>query len=155
MGEIVRQTDPIAEALKSPKVDDFLMTLYVFEGRKIGPEGEEPKVGLLVEVESSDIELAGVLSKGERYQLLVVHFSEIPALVNNPKVKNVGWGDPDLVSLVESANGEEIIIKAPWNGPEGDEWDSAAYDNFRSGAEQNLGKRIQTLQKIGKKVKIQ
>ena len=109
---------------------------------------------LIVEVASDEVVLNGVLSRGERHQLLLVPYSEIPVIVSNPRVIFVDWGCDEILDLVRSSEGNEIVIKCPWNGPKGDEWDSPGYNNFFGSAEQNINEKIEILKKVGKRVRL-
>lgn len=146
--------DPIEESLRSPKVDFFLASKYQFDISRHNPDDEDPKIGLIIEVESPDVEVEGIISKGENHILVCVPYSKIPSIIGNPQVRHIDWGDDDLLKLARSSDSDEVTIKCPWDGPKGDEWDSAGYASVWDGAERFLNERILTLQKIGKKVKV-
>ena len=151
---IVSQNDPaIINALKSPKVDDFLMTVYVFDGKRKNPEDPEPEAGFIVTVDSTETDLPGVVSKGEKDLLIVGPFSRLPTIVKDQNVTRIEWCDEEILDLVRSAEGDKVLLRNPNRGPQGDEWDSPAYASFWGPIEQNLGRKTAVLQRIGKKVK--
>lgn len=152
MTEKTTKMNKIIEALESPKVDSFLK--YHFLCKKNCEGEEENEVGIIVRVSTNEVILEGSLSKGKEHHLLLVPYSKLPTIVGDSNVIKVDWCPDEILNLVRSPNSDEIVVRTPWDGPKKDEWDSPAYNSFWGPVERNFQNKIDTLEKIGKRVKI-
>lgn len=84
----------IEKALKSHKVEPFLLTMYNLEANKVGYDPREHTVAIIVETNVTVTEFAGTLSRSENFVAIDTDFYSLPAIVDAPEVVRVDWCVP-------------------------------------------------------------
>ncbi len=144
----------------SPKENkDFfalpLFMQYDMDRRTKDFDPSTSKIGLIVTTDPEDAVLYGVLSKSGNVLAVYIPYANVPSeILDNPKVINFEVCDSEIIGLLQKTESNEITLKLPWSGPEGDEWDSPAYNDFWGPVEQNFNRKIKTLERVGKKVRV-
>jgi len=142
----------LEEAFTSDRVDMFLLMQYDHDRKTSGFDPNVAKVGFIATLESKDVTIEGVLSRKDNVLAAFASYSELLKVIDNPKVIKLEmcWD----TELLLSNPSEEIVLTTPWSGPVGDEWDSPSYDSFWHPVEQEFQKKIERLERVGKKVKV-
>ena len=140
------------EALTSHKIDMFLFMQYDKDRKTDGFDPNESKVGFIATVESEDVAIDGTLSRNGKVLAAFTSYSEFLKVLENTKVIKLEmcWD----TELLLSNPSEEIVLTNPVSGPVGDEWDSPAYDSFWHPVELEFQKKIERLERVGKKIKV-
>ncbi|MCX6704908.1 MAG: hypothetical protein NT162_01045 [Candidatus Woesebacteria bacterium] len=142
----------VEEALTSHKIDMFLFMQYDQDKKAEDFDPNLPKVGFIATVESEDVTIEGTLSRNGNVLVAFTSYSEFLNILENPRVLKLEmcWD----TELLLSNKSEEIVLTNPVSGPVGDEWDSPSYDSFWHPVELAFQKKIERLERIGKKVKV-
>lgn len=158
--ESLREIEKIEKTFSSPKENQDWSVLplswqYVMDRETKDFDPSTSMVGLIVSVESQDAALDGILSRNENvFAIYIPYASVLTMILENPKVTNFETCDSEVIELLRDTEPDEITLKLPWSGPEGDEWDSPAYSDFWGAVEQNYNRKIKTLERVGKTVKV-
>ncbi|HPR99629.1 MAG TPA: hypothetical protein PLU63_02310 [Candidatus Woesebacteria bacterium] len=144
----------------SPKerIDFFSLPLYMqydMDRRTNNFDPDTSKVGFIVTTEPEDIVFDGVLSKKGNVLAIYIPYANISSeVLDNPRVTSFEVCDSEIIKILQSTTSEVVELVNPCSGPVGDEWDSPSYNDFWGNVEQNFNRRIETLQRLGKKVRI-
>lgn len=138
--------------------DSFSLPLimqYDMDRRAKDFDPSTSKIGLIVTTKAEDIVLDGVLSKNENIFTLYIPYANVfSQVLNNPKVTSFEVCDSEIIKILQSTTSEEVELVTPWSGPVGDEWDNPSYNDFWDPVESNFIRRIKTLERVGKKVRV-
>jgi hypothetical protein len=137
--------------LRKGKVDVSILNQLFDDRKKEGFDIKTSKLGLIVTVDSQEVQLEDTLARKEKNIGVFTSYSNLLELVENPSVVRLE-ACSDLVQI-DSDTGA-VNLRTPWRGPEGDEWDSPGYESFWNGAEQYFQKRIEKLESVGIKVNV-
>lgn len=139
-------------------IDYFALPLYMqydMDRRSKDFDNGTSKVGLIVTTESDDIFFDGVLSRKGNVLAMYIPYENISSeILDNPKVTSFEVCDSEIIKILQSTTSEVVELVNPCPGQVGDEWDSPLYNDFWGNVEQNFNRRIETLQRLGKKVRI-
>lgn len=146
----------IETALRSRKVDHFLLIMYHLESEKNGYDPSSHEVAIIVEIANSFVELAGAVSRSDRFVALKTDFSSLPAIIDMPEVLRIDWCDDSIMQLLLDAHeSSDVVMTNPTSeGLSSDDWDSAEYNHFWEPIESNFREKVDLLKKLGKTVTI-